>query len=61
MWKITGVDLDDPDLGRGTIAERDDRAEALARGCEAIVDGWVDVWVEGPLGTTYRLIDPAAA
>jgi hypothetical protein len=65
-WKITGVDPDaltapEPSAERGLIATRHgERGEALARGCEAILDGWIDVRVEGTF-SDYRLIDPAVS
>lgn len=47
-WQITGVDPDRGDEARGLIATVDGtRAEAILRGCEAAVDGYVDVQVEG--------------
>jgi hypothetical protein len=65
-WKITGVDPDaltdpEPSAERGVIATRHgERGEALARGCEAIADGWIDVQVEGTF-TVYPLVDPAVS
>jgi hypothetical protein len=61
-YTIRAVDPDE-DFAEGTVAVMHgvSRGEALARGCEAILDGYVDVRVEGPMGQTTRLIDPAAA
>lgn len=55
MWTITAAD--DETGERGTVAEVEgNRAEALLRGCEAAVDGWYDVKVEGPFGTVYPIV-----
>jgi len=60
-WIIWAVDPDDFESGRGKVATvHGTRGEGLARGCEAILDGWADVTVEGPFGRFYDLIDPAA-
>ena len=59
-WIITAVDPDELEAGsaeRGTVATLHGvtRGEALARGCEAIVDGFLDVWVESTT-RTFRLV-----
>jgi hypothetical protein len=59
-WIITAVDPDQLAEGsaeRGTVATLHGvtRGEALARGCEAIVDGFLDVWVESTF-RTYSLV-----
>jgi hypothetical protein len=57
-WTITAADENGE---RGTVATvHDKRSVALARGCEAILDGHVGVQVEGTF-STYPLIDPASA
>jgi len=54
-WTITAVDPDD--MTEGTVATvHGTRVEALVRGCEAILDGWIAVAVNGPLGTQYLLV-----
>jgi hypothetical protein len=63
-WTITAVDPDGLAEGsaeRGTLQTyHGERGEALARGCEAIAAGWLDVHVEGTF-TVYPLIDPAVS
>jgi hypothetical protein len=61
-FTIRAVDPDE-NFAQGTVAVMHGvtRGEALARGCEAIADGFIDVRVEGPMGQTWTLIDPAAA
>jgi hypothetical protein len=61
-YTIRAVDPDE-DFAEGTVTVMHgvSRGEALARGCEAILDGYIDVRVEGPMGQVTRLIDPAAA
>jgi hypothetical protein len=61
-WKIVGVDPDNIEetCDGALIATVDDtRGVALARGCEAILDGWIDVVVTGPLGMRYPLVGVA--
>jgi hypothetical protein len=55
-FTITATDPDaEPEVAgeRGTVATMHGvtRGEALARGCEAILDGWTDVQVE----STFRV------
>jgi hypothetical protein len=61
-YTIRAVDPDE-DFAEGTVAVMHgvSRGEALLRGCEAIVDGFIGVRVEGPMGRVWNLIDPAAA
>lgn len=62
MGSFTIRAVDPEEFTEGTVATvHGTRGEALARGCEAILDGWIDVRVEGPMGQTWTLIDPAAA
>lgn len=47
-FTISAVDPDNLEWERGTVATvHGTRGEALARGCEAVLDGWIDVRVEG--------------
>lgn len=57
-WTITAADENGE---RGTVATLTaPRGEALARGCEAILNGHTHVQVEGTF-STYPLIDTGAA
>ena len=58
-WIIKAVETEGEDAGsQGVVATMHGatRGEALARGCEAIVDGWEHVTVEGTMGQVYRLV-----
>lgn len=59
-WKITGLHpLTTLDTGRAVIATvKGSAGKALARGCEAVLNGYVGVRAEGTL-RTYKVIDPA--
>jgi hypothetical protein len=61
-WTIKAIETEGEDAGtQGVVATLHGvtRGEALARGCEAIADGWAYVTVESTF-RTYALVDPAA-
>lgn len=59
-FTITGVDPDDVETERQRLATvHGTRGEALTRGCEALVEGWVEVVVESPVAA-WRLADDAS-
>jgi hypothetical protein len=54
-WTITAVDPDE--MAEGTVGVVHGTAgEALAKGCEAILDGYLSVTVDGPFGTRYVMV-----
>jgi hypothetical protein len=62
-WQIIGVDPDHVEESASGVViatVHDRRGVALARGCEAIADGWANVIVKGTF-STYPLVDPAVA
>lgn len=60
-WTVTAVDPDAPEDGRGTVATlTGSKADAMLWGCEALADGWADVYVDGPFGARVAILDPLA-
>jgi hypothetical protein len=58
-WRITGISPTNP-LGERTLvtALHSTPGPALARGCEAVLDGWTEVHTEGT-DRTYKVHDAA--
>jgi len=60
-WTIVGVDpdhIEESASGVVIATVHDTRGVALARGCEAVADGWTHVEVQGTF-STYPIVDPA--